>query len=94
MAFEDDRLGWPLSSAQQFLPWITGMGRDVFYMVPKQMYVFFNHHSCLTPFFFYHILCAQSGFIEDQDRATELGLRVRNHFPFMPFASFSMSHGP
>lgn len=52
MAFEDDRLGWLLLSVQQFLPWITEMGRDVFYMVPKQMHgFFFNHHSCLTPFF-------------------------------------------
>lgn len=37
-AFEDDRLGWSLSSAQQFLPQGTRMDRDVFYMVPKQMY--------------------------------------------------------
>lgn len=41
MAFEDDRLGWLLTSVQQFLPWITGMGRDVFYMVPKQIMFFF-----------------------------------------------------
>lgn len=39
-AFEDDRLSWLPSSAQQFLPRMTGMGRDV-YMVPKQMYFFF-----------------------------------------------------
>lgn len=39
MAFEDDRLSWLPSSAQQFLPRITGMGRDV-YTVPKQMYFF------------------------------------------------------
>lgn len=41
-AFEDDRLSWLPSSAQQFLPRMTGMGRDV-YMVPKQMYFFKNH---------------------------------------------------
>lgn len=43
---------------------------------------------------FSYILCAQFGYIGDQDRATELELRVRYHFPSGLFALFPMSHSP
>lgn len=92
-AFEDDRLSWLPSSAQQFLPRMTGMGRVV-YMVPKQMYFLKTTGSFMSNTIFSYILCAQSGYIGDQDRATELELRVRYHFPSGLFALFPMSHGP